>query len=162
MRKQTIINSLEFAEKFAEAHGTIADLGLERLRDVLYDETAVLVYHLRGGVARPGEPLIELDLHGVLPLICQRCLGRLEFPLDSHARFGIVADELSLPAPIDEADDMEWLVADPHLCVESLVEEEVLLNLPLAPAHKDDDCAVTVYREPEKKENPFAVLRKLK
>jgi uncharacterized protein len=160
MSKQTNINSLEFAEKSLEIHDTIAPFDLERLADMLHGRDGELCYNLKGSINGQGKPQLELHLQGKLNLVCQRCLGALEIVLDSTTRFIIVASEEMLPVPEDEDDAADYLVADPHLSVETLVEDEVLLALPMAPTH--EQCSSVASGVREQKESPFKVLQGLK
>jgi uncharacterized protein len=162
MSKQANINTLEFAEKSLEIHGTIAPFDLERLADVLHDRDGELRYHLKGCINKQFKPQLELRVQGRLRLVCQRCLGAVEFSLDGVTRFVIVASEDMVPMPEDDLDEVDYLVADPHQSVEALVEDEVLLGLPLAPVHEIDDCAVKLSGALEQKENPFKILQGLK
>lgn len=94
----------------------------------------------------------------VLEAQCQRCLGWLTLPLSTtldvlaRAAGGTVRD--------DEADMVE--LHDGWLDVHKLVEDEILLNLPLVPAHASDGCARA---QPETasqaKRRPFAELGSL-
>ncbi|HQR60957.1 MAG TPA: DUF177 domain-containing protein [Methylophilaceae bacterium] len=160
MSKQTNINSLEFAEKSLEIHDIIAPLDLGRLADMLHGRDGELRYALKGSIDKQGKPQLELHLQGKLNLVCQRCLGAVEFALDSTTRFIIVASEEMLPAPEDEDDTVDYMVADQHLSVEALIEDEVLLSLPLAPAH--EQCSPEASGTHEQKESPFKILQGLK
>jgi uncharacterized protein len=162
MSKQANVNSLEFAEKSLEIHGRIAPFDLDRLADVLHDCDGELRYALKGSINKQGKPQLELHVQGRLHLLCQRCLGAVEFPLDAVTRFVIVASEDLMPMPEDEPEEVDYLVADPHQSVEALVEDEVLLGLPLAPVHEVDDCAVKPSGALEQKESPFKMLQGLK
>jgi uncharacterized metal-binding protein YceD (DUF177 family) len=56
---------------------------------------------------------------------------------------------------------VDYLVADPKLSVESLVEEEILLSLPYSLRHKGG-CVENVPSTSIGKPNPFQVLEGLK
>jgi uncharacterized protein len=163
MAKQDIINSFEFAKKSLEIHGKILISQLPRLHDALRSQDGELEYHLRGGAEVQGAPSLMLHVRGVVTLSCQRCLGELRLPLDLQAHFVVVPSEAALPSPEDERDDIDYLVADAEMQVWQLVEDEVLLGLPLAPVHMDDSCTGDSIPGTEKmKENPFKVLQGFK
>jgi uncharacterized protein len=67
-----------------------------------------------------------------------------------------------MPAPEDERDDVEYLLADAPVDVVALIEDEVLLSLPLAPVHEDVHCNAALSAAREQKESPFKVLQGLK
>ncbi|MDR2220720.1 MAG: DUF177 domain-containing protein [Methylobacillus sp.] len=161
MTDHTTIDVLDFARKSGEIRDTIAPFDFSRLRDQLFSPDGKVHYRLTGGRSAEGFPQLTLHLSGKLDLVCQRCLGPLEFELDHDAVFFLVADENHLPPPEDERDDVEYLVANAPLDVVELVEDEVLLSLPLAPAHEDVNCNAALHVAQEQKESPFKVLQGL-
>jgi uncharacterized protein len=95
-------------------------------------------------------------------LQCQRCLGPVELKLDVPVMLAMVWAEKEIPSLPSRYDGIV-VGADPSDLYE-LVEEEVLLALPLVAAHEPGSCPSypetpdTEGAEPGK-ENPFAVLR---
>lgn len=162
MTEQTSIDGLDFARKSSEIRGTIAVFDFSRLKDQLFSPDGEVHYALTGGRGEEGSPQLALRLSGKISLVCQRCLGSLEFDLDNDAVFFLVPDESHLPAPEDEREDVEYLVADAPIDVVELIEDEVLLSLPLAPMHEDVNCNDALLAAKEQKESPFKVLQGLK
>lgn len=162
MSKHAIIDSVEFAEKSLQIHGRIALLDLERLSDTLFSRDGELVYSLKGRINPQGKPQLDLQVSGKLQLVCQRCLGAMPFDLDAEAHLVLVPNEEAVPVDADEQDDVDYIVGNQHQSVASLIEDEVLLSLPLAPVHESDDCAAPINRAQEQKESPFKVLQGLK
>jgi uncharacterized protein len=113
-----------------------ADLaGFPRLADQLARPGA----RARGSLSVARErrvPVVEVEVHARLPLTCQRCLGVVEVPVDSSARVAIVPDLAAADAL--DADLDPHLAADGKLALRDLVEEQLLLALPLVPRHEDD------------------------
>ena len=98
-----------------------------------------------------------------MPLICQRCLEALDFELDASTDFILVPDESMIPVPEDENDIEDYLVANPHTQIVELLEDELLLALPYAPKHADEQCAAkSGVQTSNEKQSPFAILRGLK
>jgi uncharacterized protein len=87
-----------------------------------------------------GFRVAELEMDGEAKLVCQRCLSPMAWPLGGESRVAIVAVE-------SDADrvpqDFETVHAvDDRIRVSDLVEEELLLTLPLVPLHEDaSECA---------------------
>lgn len=162
MTDQTSIDGLDFARKSSEIRDTIAVFDFSRLKDQLFSPEGEVHYTLTGARSPEGQPQLELQLSGKFNLVCQRCLGPLAYELDATAVFLLVPDEDRLPAPEDERDDIEYIVADAPIDVAALVEDEVLLSLPLAPAHEDVNCNVALSAAQVQKESPFKVLQGLK
>lgn len=162
MTDQTSIDGLDFARKSSEIHATIAVFDFSRLKDQLFSPEGEVHYTLVGGRSAEGAPQLSLHLSGQVNLVCQRCLGPLRFELDVEAVFFLVPDEDRIPAPEDEREDVDYLVADAPIDVLELIEDELLLSLPLAPAHEDVNCNVVLQARKEQKESPFKVLQGLK
>ena len=76
-------------------------------------------------------------------------------------RLVLVGSEAELP-PIEEEDETEdYLVADEPLDIRDLVEDAVLLALPMVPRKPGLEGEVGV-KEAVRKESPFAALARLK
>lgn len=162
MTAQHIINSMEFARKALQIHDTIAVSQFSRLQDALASPQGVLDWRLLGDVNNEGKPSLHLHVTGALELTCQRCLEPYHYDLDIHSDFIVVADEAALPPEEDDLDEQDYLVADAQMQVAELIEDEVLLALPLAPKHALQDCSAADAVSEQAKPNPFAVLQSLK
>jgi uncharacterized protein len=113
-----------------------------------------------------GRTTVELSVEGSLVLPCQRCLRPCECPLDETALLIVVADDTE-----EVPGGFEPVLGDAErLSVTELVEEQMLLGMPLVPMHDDDDgcldaTAPVTTIEPdstvEEKQKPFANLREL-
>ena len=133
------------------------------------EETLVdLVGSLRSGGSLADVPgLAWLDdagrLQTSLELQCQRCLQALDMPLELDFRLMIDAsDELVRDSSLDTL-----YSDDGFIDLYEVVEDELILAIPLVPLHEDVSCneywlAADSEAEPAEKENPFAVLRQLK
>ena len=179
MYARPFIDSLDFAGNGQEISGEVPVAELPRFQDVLKSPQGMLSYAVRGGVDKLGSHFLDLNVTGRCRLLCQRCLEGLDFPVQLATRL-LLRDQASLDALDDphapdvqndgngEAAELDSILADVHLDVLSLLEEEILLSLPIAPKHELGACqAADVERAPRKKEdsaekNPFAVLAKLK
>ena len=160
MLHQPVINGLEFARIGSALHGAWPVSGLLRLREVLRTEDGTLHYELRGVPEQQGHPALRLKVDGVLQLVCQRCLGALEFAFRLEVSLQLAATQAEVDAEPLTAQGPERIVAGREMPVRDLVEDEVLLALPLAPRH--ERCAggqAQAIQDEEK--SPFAGLRGL-
>jgi len=157
MTDQAVINCLEFTRKSLEIHGKIKLLQMPRLGDVVCSDAGELDFHLKGEVNNRGEPLLKLRITGRLALVCQRCLGPIDYPLDIYVNYVVVPSEELLPLPNDENDETDYLVADERMQVAQLVEDEALLGLPLAPMHHEE-CSISPHGTAQK-DSPFNALK---
>jgi uncharacterized protein len=86
----------------------------------------------------PPERWLHLSAQATAPLQCQRCLGLLAEVLRVDRRFRFV-DDADEAERLDETSDDDVLVQPPRLDVHDLLEDELILALPLVPRH-DSDC----------------------
>lgn len=77
---------------------------------------------------------LHLTAQAVVPLTCQRCLGPVDEPLAVDRWFRFVADEAQAEREDEEADE-DVLALDPAFDLVELVEDELLMALPLVPRH---------------------------
>lgn len=126
---------------------------------------------LRPG-ARGAEPSVWLRLQAQtqLPLACQRCLAPVPVSLVVDRWFRFVADEATAAAE-DEDSEEDVLALEPRPSLRELVEDELLMELPLVPMHETCPQPLAVVggdmndpgeaAEPPR-QNPFAELARLK
>ena len=177
MSKEPAVRSLDvkrFAEDGRAVEGRTVLQQLPRLESETRDPAASspITWSATGELRNPGHLQPEIWLHlkadTDLVLTCQRCLGAVEVPVRVDRAFRFVGDEDSAAAQ-DEESEEDVLALSRTFDLLGLVEDELLMELPLAPRH--DVCPVPVKLEvvdegfdsaPEQRENPFAVLGKLK
>lgn len=108
-------------------------------------------------------PTIKGQLDTSLGLECQRCLKPLELPMKLEFQLMVDAgDELLRDSSLDTLYSEDGFVD-----IFEVVEDEIILAIPLVALHEDDSCnefwqASTSQTEAATRENPFAVLKQLK
>lgn len=80
-------------------------------------------------------PVVEVEVEARLPLVCQRCLGVVEVPVESSARVAVVPDLATADALGTDLDP--FIAAEGRVVLRDLAEEQLLLALPLVPRHED-------------------------
>jgi uncharacterized protein len=96
-----------------------------------------------------------------LTLTCQRCLEEMTFPVQVDSRLVFIASaEAGTEVP---ASREPFVAVDGHVSLAMLIEEELLLALPLAPMHRElEGCAGrSESKAAEPGQRPFAGLREL-
>ncbi|WP_435626716.1 YceD family protein [Candidatus Ferrigenium straubiae] len=163
MSARPFIDSLDFAGNGRQISGEVPVAGLPRLLDSLEGSQGVMKYTVRGGADKQGHPLLEVGITGNCRLRCQRCLGAMDHAVQIDTRL-LLRDQASLDALDDEEEEeLDSILADTHLDVLNLLEEEILLSLPIAPRHEFGACQATgLESERGAEKNPFAALAKLK
>lgn len=157
---QAVVDSLEFARDGKVLAGSVAIADLSRLADVLANDAGSLQCELRGGRDGEGKSFLDLRIVGSLNLRCQRCLSSLAFALDIDSRLMLVAPGETWPDEELADDGPDAIEASRELAVLPLIEDEVLLALPVAPRH--EDCRPPMAVDTEHRPSPFAALAKLK
>lgn len=110
---------------------------------------------------------LRLHARACVPLSCQRCLAPVALDLDVDRWFRFVDTEAQAQAQDDEVEE-DLLVLEPQFDLLSLLEDELLMSLPLVPMH--EACPhPPVLQVPEEaaqpqasKPHPFAALASLK
>jgi uncharacterized protein len=117
-----------------------------------------------------GESQIWLHLSAEIDLLlqCQRCMGSVKLAVEANASFRFVADEASAEAEDDESEE-DLLVLMPEMNIFELIEDELIMSVPLVPMHETCPTEVPMsavdvaFEEAlEAKPNPFAALAQLK
>jgi uncharacterized protein len=157
------IDSLEFARTGKELRGEIPVAEMPRLQDMLVTPEGQISFVLRGLYDKDGNPTLELALDGSCQLCCQRCLQSLAYPIKMAVRLKLVTEEPTGEHLVESEDEeVDSILADSHLDVLALIEDEVLLGLPLAPRHEFGTCKAAMESASREEQSPFAVLRALK
>ena len=163
MFDRAVVDSVAFARESGELRATVAVAALARLHDALFDPSGAIAYELAGRVDQEGKPSLRLTLGGEFVLRCQRCLGPVRFRLEAVRNFVLVPAGRALSDPADETEDTEQLHADPKLDVIALVEDEVILGLPMVAGHEEGACAAPLPKaDAGRREAPFDALADLK
>jgi len=135
--------SLRELESLADRGVTLSgelDVGkLTRLMSLLHSDSgsvrATLRFRQRGG----GWLAAQLDYEAAVELVCQRCLEPLRHELAESVNV-VVADSDSLPATVPEGFE-PFEVAGGRLQPVELVEDELIVAIPLVPKHaRVEDC----------------------
>lgn len=143
---------------------------LERFKGLLASDSASIHVELEFFTDEFGRHIISGNLHAAVEVICQRCLEPLEIVLQDDIKLAVLEDD-SKAAELD-ADLDPWICADTKLELSSLVEEQLILCLPIVSLHESTNCNSKLANavkassnEPDPANgtvNPFAVLQSLK
>lgn len=163
------------AEEAAALSGRWALAGFKRLAEGSPADAppaaadAAVEWSARGELRRVtgGAPEIWLHVQALATprLQCQRCLEPVDVPLEIERRLRFVhGEEQAAALDADSEDDV--LALERSLDLRQLVEDELLLAVPLVPRH--DVCTRPLPEAPQAEEaaerpaSPFAVLESLK
>ncbi|MFG6415775.1 YceD family protein [Roseateles sp. DC23W] len=165
-----------FAREDGSLEGEWPAVTLQRLADSAAPEAPAsgwpaLRWSLRGEIRQPkggkAQTWLHLRCHAEVALTCQRCLKPVTEALDIDRWIRFVESEAEAEA-LDADSEDDVLALPRHLDARELIEDELLLALPLVPrhetcpeplAHVDDDEEADAELE---RPNPFAALAALK
>ncbi|MGN1056355.1 MAG: YceD family protein [Comamonas sp.] len=177
MSKEFSLDHLDVAA-FAKAGATLEGQSplsaFERLADEAQDavEGLQVSWYAEGEhvpeMAGPGHYWLHLEADAQVPMVCQRCLGVAHIDVQVDQSFRFVKDEATAEAMDDEVEE-DLLALSKDFNLRELIEDELIMGLPLVPMH--DECPVQVPMAAstedfqlvsEEKTNPFAVLAGLR
>lgn len=111
----------------------------ERLAQEFVNPEAMLHYRVCGGRDSRGRPQLHCRVKAVVEMQCQRCLKPVSVAVDSDRLLYLAASEADadrLEAALAD-EDIEVIVAGQNFDLAGVVEDEVLLTLPIVPMHAD-------------------------
>ncbi|QDF96831.1 metal-binding protein [Azoarcus sp. DD4] len=155
-----ISDPFRFAADLRSLGGEVRIAALERLADFLANTDGVVSYRIDGSVDEQGKPRLRLVADGRLELRCQRCLEGMSWDLVLESVLQPVRPGQGIPDEELEDDEVDAFEVEADLDVIGLVEDEILLALPIAPRHENCDQPRPV--NGEGKQSPFAVLAGLR
>ena len=127
-------------ERGAVLGGELRVAELTRLKVSLHaDCDATVQAGLRCGRAADGRATLQLTCTATLPLTCQRCLEPVEHTVDETVDWVVVGSEAEEARVVDNLEPL--VLADGRLQIATLVEDELIVSLPMAPRHASiDEC----------------------
>ncbi len=161
------IDPIQLAEQGASLAGELPLRDLARLASVCVSSEGKVAASLKFAQVPRGLRFLRARIEVRLRLECQRCLQPMEVEVWSEpvlALFRPGEPQVGVP------EEAEPLVVGSDWSLASLLEDELLLAMPMMPKHESGHCALGVIA-PSKakpiavktdKPNPFAVLEKLR
>lgn len=159
MSEQLVTDPLEFARGRRCIEGDIALSRCVRLQDRLASLEGAIHFKLSGFLNESGDPGLRCEVQSRLKVLCQRCLEPMDYSLQLDSSLLLTNDEHLFDVDDPEAPDRIPIQRD--LPVAALVEDEILLALPMAPHHAENVCKGPPAADTGKL-HPFAVLARLK
>ncbi|HMV62499.1 MAG TPA: YceD family protein [Rhodocyclaceae bacterium] len=155
-----VIDLRALARDGRHVEGEIPVARLERLADSVSDPVGSVWFRFDGVRDDDGKLFADLMIRTELTLQCQRCLDALRLPCVIHNRLLLLRPGEEIPEDDLENDEVDALEVEPRTDVLALVEDELLLALPLVPRH--EACEAPVKAGGDEEISPFAVLRNLR
>ena len=158
-----IIDAIDFARNAGVHHGKISISELGRLQDYLVGNCGELKYTVAGTLSKSAKPVLQITVQGPINLQCQRCLGELKHVLDVRTDLLLASNESEL-CRFDEDESIDVILARSDMDVLALIEDEIILSLPISPRHRESECAIIKAGSGDTagKKTPFSALAHLK
>ncbi|MEX2469168.1 MAG: DUF177 domain-containing protein [Pseudohongiellaceae bacterium] len=166
------VDTRKVFQQEAEIAGAVPLQCLPRFRQSLAGDAAQVSVALAFTSNDSGQRLITGVVRATVDVICQRCLEPLTIALEDEIRLALVPGESEAAGLEPDLDP--WINEDYRLDLAPLVEEQLMLCMPIVSYHADGRCKEALsYRagpDPETtqdagegvEENPFSVLKLLK
>jgi uncharacterized protein len=148
--------------------GSLPVAAMTRLCEALASNEGTATYALDFGRDSFDTAFLDVRVQVSLSLVCQRTLEPFTLPLAVDARLGLIRRE-SEEAGLPPGSEPLLVAEDGKLSLADVIEDELLLALPLIPVNPDsrlpDEVTGSTHDDAssaERDDNPFAALRELK
>lgn len=158
--ESAVIDGVDFARCRGRMRGVVPIRRLERLADALAETIGEFTWEIAGWVEADGKAKLRLRVSGGLALTCQRCLEGLHWPCELETNFVLIPEGAEWPEDELEDDGVDAIPASAAMALLPLVEDEVLLALPVVPRH--ESCRLPGPALDKGVASPFAALARLK
>jgi uncharacterized protein len=171
-----LIDNIAFAKRKEHLTGSLSIADCHRLGELLASQapdvnsafrlkeagkTDAISFTLDGETNAMGQHFLHLLINFDLTACCQRCLEMM--PLNQNLSFDYLIGDINATdveaGEIEDIDDYDLQEASQAMNLLDLIEDEIIMALPIAPVH-DMDCAKLSMQSGDKP-NPFAVLKGL-
>ncbi|UTW08386.1 YceD family protein [Pseudomonas benzenivorans] len=161
------VDPRKLADRGTALEGVVPLADLQRLCDPLADNHGMVRAKFVFERDERNAVVMHSELEVEVKMVCQRCLELVALPIQSACDYAVVKEGANTQSVPKGYDVLE--VGEEPLDLLALVEDELLLALPIVPAHGPEDCQQPAgLEEPESSEdevtrsNPFSVLAQLK
>ena len=142
--------------------GVVPQQALPRVVEAVREVGPRVIAELQFSPGDGGVPEIHGQVTAQVTVTCERCLEPMALAVRAAPALGLVRGDTeaeSLPARLDPC-----VLAEEELDLFELIEEEILLALPIVAAHADTSCQPRLADagQASGKESPFRVLERLK
>jgi len=165
------IDPFRLAQTGLKLDGELPLATMPRLTKSLQNDEGVVNVKMAFDMDEIGTPYMRGNFTASVSVICERCMEPMMLELDVDCLLAMVSSERKVEGLAEQYDP--WILEnnDPVL-LSSVVEDELILSLPLVPRHEEvclpdeawsaGDDEVNELIEADKPASPFAVLEALK
>lgn len=162
MTEALVIHPERISERPQVFEGTVVLDDLPGLEDSVADDRVELHFKVTARLDKQRRKVVSCIIEGFVFLTCQSSMEVFRHAVSVNDALVLVDRESELPAIHEESDAEDYMVADGPIDVLDLVEEAVLLALPMVPRKPGLEAAGLATPATEPRESPFAALGRLK
>ena len=165
-----LVDPVHLAITGRQVSGELQPAQMKRLLSLLYSGKGVVRVEIEFGVDEQGVRFAKGHLDAEVEVVCQRCMDPVGLELSTDFKLGIVTTDTqaeNLPSDYEPL-----LVEISPIALSEIIEDELILAIPIVAMHAEGDCSTEVKEilkkipenneTVEEKESPFSVLEKLK
>lgn len=162
------IAPLRLAQNGLKLTGQLAVADMPRLQQSLRSDEGVIKVNIAFDMDEIDTPYMRGEFATTVSMTCERCMTAMTVDLNVNSLLAIVINEQKIAGLAEQYDP--WLLkSSDDVSLSSVVEDELILALPLVPRH-DEACLPASQwfssdewvDEVEEKISPFAILSTLK
>ncbi len=161
------VDPFRFAENEVSLEGTLSIKDMARLRPSLGSDAGQVEVSVAFGVDEQGTRFMRGHYSTNLVLQCQRCMETFENEVSGNILLGIVTTEDVIDELPKDYDAI--VVKDGSLMIQDVIEDELILSLPIVPMHSTKNCKRTLplamgstEQVETESESPFKVIELLR
>ena len=167
MALPTQIDPRKLAVQGIALEGEIAAKDLTRLNDSVEAVTSAMLVHLQFSLDESRQTIVTGTASVFVDVVCQRCLDLVNIEVKASVSLQVIwsEEQLANVAPNYEP----WIVVDRFADLNVVIEDEILLALPIVSYHKIGECTGSAFQpkadtdlEEASVDSPFSILQQLK
>ena len=160
---------VRFAKWGRHLEGSIPLLKMSRIAEQATELRGEVLVSLDCSMGEDRVRALRGHIKAVVPMQCQRCMDEVEIPVNSQFTLGVVDSE-AFAEKLPEEYEPLFIEEDEKLFLKDLIEDELILALPIVAMHPLEECKVdstneddtNLVQEESQQESPFAILKDLK
>lgn len=165
------IDPFRLARNGLTLDGDLPVKNMGRLSEIVDDDSGTVHVKMHFDLDKVlGAPYMNGEFTAALPLKCERCSEQMTYDVDIKCSLGLINSERKIESLAEQYEP--WVLdydSDNPIMLSSIVEDELILAIPLVPKHEYACLPAEAWvagekieEEITKKESPFAVLSALK
>jgi uncharacterized protein len=162
------IDPLRLAQNGLKLSGQLSVKEMPRLLQSLLSDESIVDVDIAFDVDEISTPFMRGKFTTTVSMTCERCLTEMSVDLEVNCLLAMITNERKIEGLAEQYDP--WLLeSSDDVLLGSIIEDELILALPLVPRHKepcvpasDWSSSDEIVEKVEEKESPFAILSTLK